>query len=173
MTEFFEPGSRTSRLAQSAKVIILRKEVRKAARFPYGYLVTMSQSRQFALGACFPCALRVVTLSASHFRGLTGGVYKAQEHIHRGMPGTGSICGVCGANCACPPSRGPAIPASCRRACSLQSELGCVFWNLLTLARLVSLCMQSGDWLIFAEGTIAAMVAEQKCACPPLGAPSL
>jgi hypothetical protein len=25
------------------------------------------------------------TLSASHFRGLTGGVYKAQEHIHRSM----------------------------------------------------------------------------------------
>jgi len=25
------------------------------------------------------------TLDAPHFRGLTGGVYKAQEHIHRGM----------------------------------------------------------------------------------------
>jgi hypothetical protein len=25
-----------------------------------------------------------------------------------------------------------------------------------------------GDWLIFAAGTIAAMVAQQKCACPLL-----
>ena len=71
------------RLAFQA-VIILRKEViqpQVPLRLPCYDLVPIAE---FALGAC-SLAVSVATLSASHFRGLTGGVYKAQEHIHRGM----------------------------------------------------------------------------------------
>ena len=49
---------------------------------------------------------------------LTGGVYKAQEHIHRVMADTRLL----------------AIPTSCRRIASLQSELGRLFCDLLHLA---------------------------------------
>ncbi len=49
---------------------------------------------------------------------LTGGVYKAQEHIHRDVAD----------------SRLLAIPASCRRVASLQSELRQHFCDLLHLA---------------------------------------
>ena len=37
-----------------------------------------------ALDSCF-LAVSSATLGAPSFRGLTGGVYKAQEHIHRGV----------------------------------------------------------------------------------------
>ena len=36
------------------------------------------------LGALF-LAVREATLGTANFRGLTGGVYKARERIHRGM----------------------------------------------------------------------------------------
>ncbi len=49
---------------------------------------------------------------------LTGGVYKAQEHIHRVIADTRLL----------------AIPASCRRVASLQSELRRLFCDLLHLA---------------------------------------
>ena len=49
---------------------------------------------------------------------LTGGVYKAQEHIHRDVAD----------------SRLLAIPTSCRRIGSLQSVLRSVFCDLLHLA---------------------------------------
>ena len=49
---------------------------------------------------------------------LTGGVYKAQEHIHRVVADTRLL----------------AIPTSCRRVVSLQSELGRHFCDLLDLA---------------------------------------
>ena len=39
---------------------------------------------EFIFGACL-LAVGAATSDAPHFRGLTGGVYKAQEHIHRGM----------------------------------------------------------------------------------------
>jgi len=39
---------------------------------------------EFTFGTC-PLAVGSATSGASHFRGLTGGVYKAQEHIHRSM----------------------------------------------------------------------------------------
>ena len=39
---------------------------------------------EFILGAWL-LAVTSATSDAPHFRGLTGGVYKAQEHIHRGM----------------------------------------------------------------------------------------
>ena len=72
-----------SRLSDRLR-IILRKEViqpQVPLRLPCYDLVPIAE---FALGAC-SLAVRAATLSASHFRGLTGGVYKAQEHIHRGM----------------------------------------------------------------------------------------
>ena len=49
---------------------------------------------------------------------LTGGVYKAQEHIHRDVAD----------------SRLLAIPTSCRRVVSLQSVLGRLLCDLLHLA---------------------------------------
>jgi hypothetical protein len=66
------------------KEVILRKEViqpQVPLRLPCYDLVPIAE---FALGVCLP-KVSSTTLSASHFRGLTGGVYKAQEHIHRGM----------------------------------------------------------------------------------------
>ena len=51
-------------------------------------------------------------------RDLTGGVYKAQEHIHRVIADTRLL----------------AIPTSCRRVVSLQSELRRPFCDLLHLA---------------------------------------
>ena len=60
----------------------------------------------------------MATSDAPPFRGLTGGVYKAQEHIHRGVADPRLL----------------AIPTSCRRIDSLQSELGRTFWDLLDLA---------------------------------------
>ena len=58
---------------------ILRKEViqpQVPLRLPCYDLVPIAE---FILGASS------ATSDAPHFRGLTGGVYKAQEHIHRGM----------------------------------------------------------------------------------------
>ncbi len=54
------------------------------------------------------------------FHHLTGGVYKAQEHIHRVIADTRLL----------------AIPTSCRRVDSLQSELGRHFCDLLNLTAL-------------------------------------
>ncbi len=58
------------------------------------------------------------TSGTPNFRDLTGGVYKAQEHIHRVIADTRLL----------------AIPTSCRRVASLQSELGRLFCDLLHLA---------------------------------------
>ncbi len=63
---------------------ILRKEViqpQVPLRLPCYDLVPIAE---FIFGACF-LAVSTATSDAPHFRGLTGGVYKAQEHIHRGM----------------------------------------------------------------------------------------
>ena len=67
-----------------ARTIFLRKEViqpQVPLRLPCYDLVPITE---FALGTLF-LAVTTVLLGAPHFRGLTGGVYKAQEHIHRGM----------------------------------------------------------------------------------------
>jgi len=53
---------------------------------------------EFILGACV-LTVRSATSDAPRFRGLTGGVYKAQEHIHRSIADLRLL----------------AIPASCRR----------------------------------------------------------
>ena len=65
-------------------LFIPRKEViqpQVPLRLPCYDLVPITE---FALGTLF-LAVTTVLLGAPHFRGLTGGVYKAQEHIHRGM----------------------------------------------------------------------------------------
>jgi hypothetical protein len=61
-----------------------RKEViqpQVPLRLPCYDLVPIAE---FILGAWL-LAVTSATSDAPHFRGLTGGVYKAQEHIHRGM----------------------------------------------------------------------------------------
>ena len=78
--------------------IFLRKEViqpQVPLRLPCYDLVPIAE---FTFGAC-PLAVGAATSDAPHFRGLTGGVYKAQEHIHRGVADPRLL----------------AIPASCRR----------------------------------------------------------
>ena len=63
---------------------ILRKEViqpQVPLRLPCYDLVPIAELR---FGACLP-RVSSATSAPPHFRGLTGGVYKAQEHIHRGM----------------------------------------------------------------------------------------
>ena len=62
----------------------LRKEViqpQVPLRLPCYDLVPI---RELVFGTCV-LAVHSVTSDAPPFRGLTGGVYKAQEHIHRGM----------------------------------------------------------------------------------------
>jgi hypothetical protein len=65
-------------------VIILRKEViqpQVPLRLPCYDLVPIIK---LTFGACV-LAVRSATSGPPNSRGLTGGVYKAQEHIHRGM----------------------------------------------------------------------------------------
>jgi len=63
----------------------------------------------FTLGACL-LAVNTATLGAPGFRGLTGGVYKAQEHIHRRNADRRLL----------------AIPASCRRIAACNPNWGTV-----------------------------------------------
>ena len=70
-----------------AKESILRKEViqpQVPLRLPCYDLVPITE---LILGACL-LAVDAATWDAPRFRGLTGGVYKAQEHIHRVMADT-------------------------------------------------------------------------------------
>ena len=67
-----------------SKVYPLRKEViqpQVPLRLPCYDLVPIIE---LAFGAAL-LTVRLTTSGALNFRGLTGGVYKAQEHIHRGM----------------------------------------------------------------------------------------
>ena len=68
------------------------------------------------VGSRFPKVSKPA-LGTPNSRDLTGGVYKAQEHIHRDVAD----------------SRLLAIPTSCRRVASLQSELRRHFCDLLDL----------------------------------------
>ena len=73
-----------SRIRGSVSAISFRKEViqpQVPLRLPCYDLVPIAE---FILGAWL-LAVTSATSDAPHFRGLTGGVYKAQEHIHRGM----------------------------------------------------------------------------------------
>jgi len=38
-----------------------------------------------SVGGCFPCGLGSPTSGPDGFHGVTGGVYKARERIHRGV----------------------------------------------------------------------------------------
>ena len=72
------------RLGPDGRGYILRKEViqpQVPLRLPCYDLVPIDR---FVFGAC-PLAVGAATSDAPIFRGLTGGVYKAQEHIHRGV----------------------------------------------------------------------------------------
>ncbi len=61
-----------------------------------------------------------MTSDAPPFRGLTGGVYKAQEHIHRSVADLRLL----------------AIPTSRRRVAAFDLNWGMFFWDLLPLASL-------------------------------------
>ena len=63
----------------------------------------------------------MATSGSPSFRGLTGGVYKAQERIHRGVADPRLL----------------AIPASRGRVAASRSELGPIFSDLLRLAALL------------------------------------
>src|SRR3954463_8422905 len=96
------------------KLIILRKEViqpQVPLRLPCYDLVPITG---FIFGACREAP---ATSDAPRFGGLTGGVYKAQEHIHRGSADPRLL----------------AIPASCGRVAARNPNWGAVFaicWRL-------------------------------------------
>ena len=69
---------------EDASAVSFRKEViqpQVPLRLPCYDLVPITK---FALGTCL-LSVSTATSGTPRFRGLTGGVYKAQEHIHRGM----------------------------------------------------------------------------------------
>ena len=89
---------------------ILRKEViqpQVPLRLPCYDLVPITK---FALGTC-PLSVSTATSGTPRFRGLTGGVYKAQEHIHRSIADLRLL----------------AIPASCRRIAACNLNWGTLF----------------------------------------------
>ena len=91
-------------------MIILRKEViqpQVPLRLPCYDLVPIDR---FVFGACL-LAVGPATSDAPIFRGLTGGVYKAQEHIHRGVADPRLL----------------AIPASRRRVAAYDLNWGVFF----------------------------------------------
>ena len=84
---------------------LLRKEViqpQVPLRLPCYDLVPITK---LAFGAVL-LAVGLATSGALSFRGLTGGVYKAQEHIHRGVADPRLL----------------AIPTSCRRVAACNSN---------------------------------------------------
>ena len=93
------PTRRPDKLGRHGdRPLILRKEViqpQVPLRLPCYDLVPIIG---FVFGAC-PLAASTATSDAPNFRGLTGGVYKAQEHIHRSVADLRLL----------------AIPASCGR----------------------------------------------------------
>ena len=106
-----------------ARTIFLRKEViqpQVPLRLPCYDLVPITE---FALGTLF-LAVTTVLLGAPHFRGLTGGVYKAQEHIHRSIADLRLL----------------AIPASCRRVSACNPNWGTIFAICWLLRVCVALC---------------------------------
>ena len=98
-------------------MIILRKEViqpQVPLRLPCYDLVPI---RSFIFGGCF-LTVSAPTSDAPPFRGLTGGVYKAQEHIHRSVADLRLL----------------AIPTSCRRVAACNLNWG-VFFEICSLSR--------------------------------------
>ena len=105
------PGRSCERTGdRQADKSILRKEViqpQVPLRLPCYDLVPITE---LILGACF-LTVSAATWDAPRFRGLTGGVYKAQEHIHRSIADLRLL----------------AIPASCRRIAACNLNWGAVF----------------------------------------------
>ena len=104
-------------LSSDHRLFILRKEViqpQVPLRLPCYDLVPVTR---LAFGATL-LAVGITTSGTPSSRGLTGGVYKAQEHIHRVIADTRLL----------------AIPTSCSRVDRLQSELRNAFCDLLHLA---------------------------------------
>ena len=73
---------------------------------------------KLAFGAVL-LAVGLATSGALSFRGLTGGVYKAQEHIHRGVADPRLL----------------AIPTSCRRVAAYNPNWGWLY-EVCTTSRL-------------------------------------
>jgi len=73
------PGTSPDGQAFSFRKEVIQPQV--PLRLPCYDLVPIAE---FILGTWL-LAVTSATSDAPHFRGLTGGVYKAQEHIHRGM----------------------------------------------------------------------------------------
>ena len=66
-------------------MLLLRKEViqpQLPLRLPCYDLAPVID---FTLGTVVPCGLVTATSGTTSFRGVTGGVYKARERIHRGV----------------------------------------------------------------------------------------
>ena len=83
---------------EERRLSILRKEVIQP-QVPLGLpCYDLVPITKLAFGAALR-EVRLATSGAPSFRGLTGGVYKAQEHIHRGVADPRLL----------------AIPTSCRR----------------------------------------------------------
>ncbi len=96
-------------LTTVASLFFLRKEViqpQVPLRLPCYDLVPITK---LVFGAAF-LTVRHTTSGALSFRGLTGGVYKAQEHIHRGIADPRLL----------------AIPTSCRRVAACNPNWGLV-----------------------------------------------
>ena len=97
-TQMSVVSARLRRVTQTDGLDFLRKEViqpQVPLRLPCYDLVPITK---LAFGAAL-LAVGLTTSGALSFRGLTGGVYKAQEHIHRGVADPRLL----------------AIPTSCRR----------------------------------------------------------
>jgi hypothetical protein len=93
---------------QAGFLSFLRKEViqpQVPLRLPCYDLVPITG---LIFGACLPAP---TTSDAPRFGGLTGGVYKAQEHIHRGSADPRLL----------------AIPASCGRVAARNPNWGAIF----------------------------------------------
>ena len=103
------PGTiRENHFNRSLELQILRKEViqpQVPLRLPCYDLVPITG---FIFGACLAAP---ATSDAPRFGGLTGGVYKAQEHIHRGVADPRLL----------------AIPASRRRVAAFDLNWGVIF----------------------------------------------
>ena len=100
----------------AAVLVIPRKEViqpQVPLRLPCYDLVPITE---LTVGASL-LAVGYTTSGTPSFRGLTGGVYKAQEHIHRVMADTRLL----------------AIPASCRRIAACNPNWGLLFGIASTL----------------------------------------
>ena len=79
-----KPGPLPCSVSVSAMTFSLRKEViqpQVLLRLPcYDFTPIMN----YTLGVCL-LAVGTTTSSTTHFRDVTGGVYKARERIHRGV----------------------------------------------------------------------------------------